>query len=111
MTYEDCPQAKYHGNPFRYCACGWMEEPEPAPSIDPSLGPAQTSTPLRRGGPHAQAAAAPDGWNVNVHFRAGNDERTYVFDVEQTERFIESIQRALTYARSAAETTVPRESQ
>lgn len=23
-----CSQAKYHGNPFRYCACGWMEEPE-----------------------------------------------------------------------------------
>ena len=23
-----CPEAQYHGNPFRYCACGWME-PEP----------------------------------------------------------------------------------
>lgn len=26
----ECPEAKYHGNPFRYCrvnGCGWMEEP------------------------------------------------------------------------------------
>jgi hypothetical protein len=21
----DCPQSQYHGNPFRYCACGWSE--------------------------------------------------------------------------------------
>jgi hypothetical protein len=21
----DCPNAASHGNPFRYCACGWME--------------------------------------------------------------------------------------
>lgn len=24
---HDCPNPEYHGNPFRYCACGWMEEP------------------------------------------------------------------------------------
>lgn len=22
---EDCPNSKSHGNPFRYCACGWVE--------------------------------------------------------------------------------------
>jgi len=21
----DCPQRETHGNPFRYCACGWVE--------------------------------------------------------------------------------------
>jgi len=21
-----CPNASAHGNPFRYCACGWMED-------------------------------------------------------------------------------------
>lgn len=21
----DCPSARNHGNPFRYCACGWIE--------------------------------------------------------------------------------------
>jgi hypothetical protein len=21
-----CPDAQYHGNPFRYCPCGWMED-------------------------------------------------------------------------------------
>lgn len=21
----DCPNAASHGNPFRYCSCGWME--------------------------------------------------------------------------------------
>lgn len=21
----DCPQAEVHGNPFRYCSCGWSE--------------------------------------------------------------------------------------
>lgn len=25
-----CPDAQHHGNPFRYCACGWMEEPPPS---------------------------------------------------------------------------------
>lgn len=27
---EICPEAQYHGNPFRYCpvrGCGWVEEP------------------------------------------------------------------------------------
>lgn len=25
---EDCPERKYHGNPFRYCgSCSWVEEP------------------------------------------------------------------------------------
>jgi hypothetical protein len=31
--YAKCPQAKYHGKPFRYCpekGCGWIE-PQPAP--------------------------------------------------------------------------------
>ncbi|MFE8962171.1 hypothetical protein [Streptomyces iakyrus] len=22
---EDCPAAEQHGNPFRYCSCGWIE--------------------------------------------------------------------------------------
>ena len=22
---EDCPNAEQHGQPFRYCSCGWME--------------------------------------------------------------------------------------
>jgi hypothetical protein len=22
-----------HGNPFRYCVCGWIEEPEPEPTV------------------------------------------------------------------------------
>lgn len=22
---SDCPNAATHGNPFRYCSCGWME--------------------------------------------------------------------------------------
>jgi hypothetical protein len=22
---SDCPSARNHGNPFRYCACGWVE--------------------------------------------------------------------------------------
>lgn len=26
MAEIDC--AKYHGNPFRYCHCGWIEEEE-----------------------------------------------------------------------------------
>lgn len=21
----ECPQERFHGNPFRYCSCGWME--------------------------------------------------------------------------------------
>lgn len=36
-TFADCPQAKYHGNPFRYCACGWndlLHTPAPAGLID-----------------------------------------------------------------------------
>ena len=30
-TFEDCPMAKSHGAPFRYCGCGWAE-PSPLPS-------------------------------------------------------------------------------
>lgn len=25
-----CPDAQHHGSPFRYCPCGWMEEPPPS---------------------------------------------------------------------------------
>ena len=34
VTYDDggeipgdpkCPNLEYHGNPFRYCSCGWVE--------------------------------------------------------------------------------------
>lgn len=40
----DCPNRQYHGNPFRYCACGWAEAapvggtwhwPEPASPVSP----------------------------------------------------------------------------
>ena len=34
MTDFICPEAEYHGKPFRYCpvkGCGWMEETPPAP--------------------------------------------------------------------------------
>lgn len=30
MTTNPCPQADAHGNPFRYCSCGWIE-PQPDP--------------------------------------------------------------------------------
>lgn len=33
---SECPEAQYHGNPLRYCPCGWMEEappPEPVPVL------------------------------------------------------------------------------
>lgn len=30
----ECPQAKYHGDPFRYCSCGWMEEGAPERRTD-----------------------------------------------------------------------------
>jgi NAD(P)H-dependent flavin oxidoreductase YrpB (nitropropane dioxygenase family) len=23
---DTCPDQAFHGNPFRYCACGWMED-------------------------------------------------------------------------------------
>lgn len=35
MPTEPCPNEETHGNPFRYCACGWMEEPAPP---KPSVG-------------------------------------------------------------------------
>lgn len=28
VVRSDCPQKEYHGNPFRYCPCGWAEEPQ-----------------------------------------------------------------------------------
>lgn len=28
-SVAECSQAEYHGNPFRYCSCGWMEETDP----------------------------------------------------------------------------------
>lgn len=62
---------------------------------------AQTSTPLHEGGPSAKALATADGWNVNVHFVAGDEQRTYVFDTEQAEWFVESVQAALLHARQA----------
>lgn len=33
MTLE-CPDAAYHGKPFRYCVCGWMEEPPAALPVE-----------------------------------------------------------------------------
>lgn len=35
MTDFICPEAEYHGNPFRYCGvkgCGWMETPSKRPN-------------------------------------------------------------------------------
>lgn len=35
MTDFICPEAEYHGNPFRYCGvkgCGWIEAPSKIPS-------------------------------------------------------------------------------
>ena len=40
MTDFVCPEAEYHGNPFRYCGvkgCGWMEESSPADPSDAEL--------------------------------------------------------------------------
>lgn len=71
---------------------------------DGSYVVAQSSTPFHEGGPRAEAFAAPDGWNVNVHFTTGDEGRTFVFDVEQAERFLESVQRALPAARLARDT-------
>lgn len=68
-------------------------------------GTAQSSTPFHEGGPPAGAFAVPDGWNVNLHFEAGDEARCYVFDAEQAERLIESVQRALPAARLARSTT------
>lgn len=31
MTSKECPDAWGHGNPMRYCYCGWMEEAAPPP--------------------------------------------------------------------------------
>lgn len=25
MSANECPERQYHGNPFRYCSCGWAE--------------------------------------------------------------------------------------
>lgn len=36
LTIVPCPDEATHGNPFRYCACGWMETP--APSADETGG-------------------------------------------------------------------------
>ena len=42
-----CPQAATHGNPFKYCQCGWMEEStEPAPSAEELLEAGQEAKPL-----------------------------------------------------------------
>ena len=30
---EICPEAQYHGNPFRYCGCGWMEPQAVQPKL------------------------------------------------------------------------------
>jgi hypothetical protein len=27
-TQPECTEARFHGNPFRYCACGWKEAPD-----------------------------------------------------------------------------------
>lgn len=75
--------------------------PEPTRFTDGTYLVAQTSTPLEVHGPACEAFAAPDGWCVNVHFCAGEQGRTYVFDVEQAERFIDSVQQALPAARLA----------
>lgn len=35
-TYEPCPEAASHGNPFRYCpvkGCGWVEPSDPQPAV------------------------------------------------------------------------------
>ena len=31
MSNADCPNPETHGNPFRYCPCGWIEE---SPTVD-----------------------------------------------------------------------------
>lgn len=28
-----CPDAQYHGSPFRYCPCGWMEPQQVKPKL------------------------------------------------------------------------------
>lgn len=28
QNFELCINAQYHGKPYRYCGCGWMEEPD-----------------------------------------------------------------------------------
>lgn len=33
---SDCPQKEYHGNPFRYCPCGWRED-QPGLTFDEEL--------------------------------------------------------------------------
>jgi hypothetical protein len=37
MAQQECPQAAFHGNPFRYCPCGWVEEERPAPTFEEDL--------------------------------------------------------------------------
>ena len=38
-TPANCPSAANHGNPFRYCACGWVEDqPKRHPSVAHMLG-------------------------------------------------------------------------
>ena len=42
-----CPDAQYHGNPFRYCpvkGCGWMEK---RPPVDAKLPPADLVADVR----------------------------------------------------------------
>lgn len=71
---------------------------------DGSYVVAQTSTPFEEGGPRAEAWAADDGWTVQAHFAVGDgrdDHRVYVFEVEQAEKFIQSLQRALPAAKLA----------
>lgn len=31
---SDCPDRKYHGNPFRYCSCGWIEASDQGSQLD-----------------------------------------------------------------------------
>lgn len=60
---------------------------------------AQSSTPFTEGGPRARVCAQHDGWNVNLHFIAGGEHRTYVFDIEQADLLMESLHAARLVAR------------
>jgi len=62
---EICPDAQYHGNPHRYCACGWME------ALPPSFHAFMQTKDLNDGVKYATRLAIDRARNAGFNPRKG----------------------------------------
>lgn len=78
----ECPNPEFHGNPFRYCGCGWREEPDAAPSLLDRL-----------------AAVEAENERLNRRLFPGQGE-SYANEVERQRAVIDTFQSAVESLRA-----------